>query len=104
MEPATIITHGMEYTIIHALLPGDTEYIGIRTPGGVFMLDLVMVGLDGVFILIIDAIGEPEVIDMVTDMVIAEDTITELVQGTGPAIEQGQEMQIEMFIEIALQV
>ena len=61
------------------------------------MLDLVMVGLDGDFILIIDAIGEPGVIDMATDMVIAEDTITELVLGTEPAIEQVQEMPTEMF-------
>ena len=99
-ELDTTIIHGMERTIIRVLLPGDMVFIGILGQDGDFQLDIVMVGLAGDFILIIGTIGDQEVTDMDTGMVITGDIVMELMLGTGPDIEQDKEIQTEMFIVI----
>ena len=57
-----------------------------------------MAGFAGDFIHIIDIIGDQEVIDMDTGMVIIVDIATVLVQVIEPAIELVKEILIEMFI------
>ncbi len=104
MEQVIIIILGMEHTIIHVLLPGDMVFTIIHILGGAFMLDLVMVGFDGVFILIIDTIGDLEVTDTVIDMDIIVVTAMELVLVTGRDIEPDKETLIEMYIIIDQEV
>ena len=99
-----IIIPGTDTITIHALLPGDTEYIGIHTLGGVFMWGLVMAGFVGVFIHTVEAIGGGVVIIGATDMAIIEVIIMVIdvaqVPVTEPVIGQVREIHTIMYIKI----
>ena len=69
----------------------------ILTQAGDFQLDSAMAGFAGDFILIIDAIGDHAVTEVVTGMVIVGGTAMVLVRVTEPAIERVKEVLIEMF-------